>query len=166
LAPLIIGGHQEWGKRAGTENVPGIVGLGRAAALAVEHLADVDDLANLRDRLEAGLLARCPDVRVNGANRVPNTLNVSFEFIEGESILLMLDDVGIAASSGSACASGSLEPSHVLRAMGVPFTAVHGSIRFSLSRYTTPAEIEYTIEQVPPIVNRLRSISPFVPTTM
>jgi len=165
LAPLVIGGHQEWGKRAGTENVPGIVGLGRAAALAQEHLVDVDSLAKLRDRLEAGLLARCLDARVNGANRVPNTLNVSFEFIEGESILLMLDDVGIAASSGSACASGSLEPSHVLRAMGVPFTAVHGSIRFSLSRYTTPAEIEYTLEQVPPIVDRLRSISPFVPTT-
>ena len=166
LAPLVIGGHQEWGKRAGTENVPGIVGLGRAAALAQEHLVDVDSLAKLRDRLEAGLLARCLDARVNGANRVPNTLNVSFEFIEGESILLMLDDVGIAASSGSACASGSLEPSHVLRAMGVPFTAVHGSIRFSLSRYTTPAEIEYTLEQVPPIVDRLRSISPFVPTTV
>lgn len=165
LAPLIIGGHQEWGKRAGTENVPGIVGLGKAAALAQEHLVDVDGTARLRDRLEAGLLARCPDVRVNGANRVPNTLNASFEFIEGESILLMLDDAGIYASSGSACASGSLEPSHVLRAMGVPFTAVHGSIRFSLSRYTTAEEIDYTLEQVPPVVERLRAMSPFVPTT-
>lgn len=161
LSPLIIGGHQEWGKRAGTENVPGIVGIGRAAAMAKEHLGHADEIAKLRDRLETGLLTRCPDVRVNGANRVANTLNVSFEFIEGESILLMLDDVGIAASSGSACASGSLEPSHVLRAMGVPFTAVHGSIRFSLSRYTTPEEIDYTIAQMPPIVDRLRSISPF-----
>ncbi len=144
ILPLIIGGHQEWGKRAGTENVPGIVGLGAAADLAREHLSDLDAVRALRDR--------CPDARVNGSNRVANTLNVSFEFIEGESILLMLDDVGIAASSGSACASGSLEPSHVLRAMGVPFTAVHGSIRFSLSRYTTQEEIDYTLKQTPPIV--------------
>ncbi|MBD3175776.1 MAG: cysteine desulfurase NifS [Armatimonadia bacterium] len=162
LAPLIIGGHQEWGKRAGTENVPGIVGLGAAAEQALEHLDELDEVEALRDRLEEGLLSRCADVRVNGKNRVKNTLNASFEYIEGESILLMMDDVGIAASSGSACASGSLEPSHVLRAMGVPFTAVHGSIRFSLSRYTTAEEIDYTLEQVPPIVERLRSISPFV----
>jgi cysteine desulfurase len=162
LAPLIIGGHQEWGKRAGTENVPGIVGLGAASEQALEHLDELDETEALRDRLEEGLLSRCADVRVNGSNRVKNTLNASFEYIEGESILLMMDDVGIAASSGSACASGSLEPSHVLRAMGVPFTAVHGSIRFSLSRYTTAEEIDYTLEQVPPIVERLRSISPFV----
>jgi cysteine desulfurase len=162
VTPLIIGGHQEWGKRAGTENVPGIVGLGKAAEMALAHLGEAGLLARLRDKLAKGILATCPDVRVNGKNTVPNTLNVSFEFIEGESILLMLDDVGIAASSGSACASGSLEPSHVLRAMGIPFTAVHGSIRFSLSRYTTEEEIAYTLEHIPPIVERLREISPFV----
>ena len=121
-------------------------------------------MAALRDRLEAGLLATCPDARVNGdrVNRLPNTANISFEYIEGESILYMLSDVGIAASSGSACTSGSLEPSHVLRAMGVPFTAVHGSVRFSLSRYTTADDVEYTLKQVPGIVERLRAISPFV----
>lgn len=163
LVPLIVGGHQEWGKRAGTENVPGIVGLGKAAECARVSMAeDEPRIARLRDRLAAGILSRCPDSRVNGANTLPNTLNVSFHYIEGESILLLLDDAGIAASSGSACASGSLEPSHVLRAMGVPFTAVHGSIRFSLSRYTTEEEVDYVIEQMPPIVARLREISPFV----
>jgi cysteine desulfurase len=121
-------------------------------------------MAALRDRLQAGLLASCPDTRVNGDvhHRLPNTLNISFEYIEGESILYMLSDVGIAASSGSACTSGSLEPSHVLRAMGVPFTAVHGSVRFSLSRYTTEADVDDTLTQLPPIVSRLRAISPFV----
>jgi len=162
VTPLIIGGHQEWGKRAGTENVPGIVGLGKASEMALAHLGQTRRLARLRERLAKGIMATCTDVRINGRNTVPNTLNVSFEFIEGESILLMLDDVGIAASSGSACASGSLEPSHVLRAMGVPFTAVHGSIRFSLSRYTTEEEIDYTLEHIPAIVERLREISPFV----
>ncbi len=162
VIPFLLGGHQERGKRAGTENVPGIVGLGTAADLAREHLPHLGETAALRDRLEEGLKASCKGVSVNGANRVPNTANVSFEYIEGESILLMLDDVGIAASSGSACASGSLEPSHVLRAMGVPFTSVHGSIRFSLSRYTTAEEIDYTLEQTPCIVRRLREISPFV----
>ncbi len=120
------------------------------------------EILAVRDRLENGLLATCPGARVNGKRRVPNTCNMSFEYIEGESILLMLDDHGIAASSGSACASGSLEPSHVLRAMGVPFTAVHGSVRFSLSRYTTRQEIDHTLEVLPGIVQRLREISPFV----
>jgi cysteine desulfurase len=121
-------------------------------------------MAALRDRLQAGLLASCPDTRVNGDvhHRLPNTLNISFEYIEGESILYMASDVGIAASSGSACTSGSLEPSHVLRAMGVPFTAVHGSVRFSLSRYTTAEDIDHTLKSLPPIVSRLRAISPFV----
>jgi len=120
-------------------------------------------VAALRDRLEAGLLATCPSARVNGnpQSRLPNTTNISFEFVEGESILLMLDQFNIAASSGSACTSGSLEPSHVMRAMGVPYTAAHGSIRFSLSRYNTDAEIDLVLEKMPPIIRRLREISPF-----
>ena len=165
LQPFMLGGHQEESRRAGTENVPYIVGLGRAAALAGASLGqEMTTVAALRDRLEAGFLATCPDSRVNGdrVNRLPNTLNISFEYIEGESILYMMSDVGIAASSGSACTSGSLEPSHVLRAMGVPFTAVHGSVRFSLSRFTTAEEIEYTLKNLPPIIAKLRAISPFV----
>jgi len=166
IQPFMLGGHQEDNRRAGTENVPYIVGLGKACELALQHLDDeVKSVAALRDRLQAGLLATCPDARVNGdtKNRLPNTLNISFEYIEGEGILMHLSDLGIAASSGSACTSGSLEPSHVLRAMGVPFTAVHGSVRFSLSRYTTAEEIDYTLKQVPGVVNRLRAMSPFVP---
>jgi cysteine desulfurase len=145
--------------------VPYIVGLGVACDLARQHLArEMTEVAALRDRLQAGILGTCPDARVNGDThqRLPNTLNVSFEYIEGEAILYMLSDAGIAASSGSACTSGSLEPSHVLRAMGVPFTAVHGSVRFSLSRYTTPEEIAYTLKVLPGVVHRLREISPFV----
>lgn len=163
LAPLIIGGHQEKGKRAGTENVPGIVGLGKACELALKyHEEEVTRVKVLRDRLEKGLLENCEGALVNGAEpRLPNTLNISFEYIEGESILLMIDNLGICASSGSACTSGSLEPSHVLRAMGVPFTAVHGSIRFSLSRFNTQEEIDFVIEKMPGIVKRLREISPF-----
>ncbi len=161
LVPQIIGGHHESNRRAGTENVPGIVGLGKAAELALAFLPHEDRIAALRDKLEEGIKASCPGVRVNGANRLANTLNVSFEFVEGEAILLMLDDLGIAASSGSACASGSLQPSHVLRAMGVPFTFAHGSIRFSLSRYTTEDEIDYVLQHMPRIIARLREISPF-----
>ncbi len=163
LVPLIIGGHQEGGKRAGTENVPGIVGLGTACEHARKNM-DEDNrrMIRLRDRLERGLLSSCTGARVNGTNRLPNTLNISFEYIEGESILIMLDDLGISASSGSACTSGSLEPSHVLRAMGVPFTLAHGSVRFSLSRYTTEEEIDHVIHHMPAIVDRLREISPFV----
>lgn len=162
--PYIIGGHQEHGRRAGTENVAPIIGLGKACELALMHLnAEADRLAALRDRLEETLLRRCPDARVNGdtKNRLPNTTNISFEYVEGEAILLRLDEYGICASSGSACSSGSLEPSHVLRAMGIPFTAIHGSIRFSLSRYNTEAEIDRVIELTPGIIQELRELSPY-----
>ena len=162
LVPLIIGGHQEGGKRAGTENVAGMVGLGAACELAGANLAEETiRVRALRDRLQEGLLASCQGAKVNGARRLPNTLNISFEFIEGEAILLMLDDLGISASSGSACASGSLEPSHVMRAMGVPFTMAHGSIRFSLSRYNAEEDIDHVIEHMPAVVDRLRALSPF-----
>jgi len=166
LSPYMLGGHQEAGRRAGTENVPGIVGLGKACQLASESFDEENcKVMNLRDRLESHILAECPDCRLNGDpdNRLPNTCNISFEYIEGEAILLMLDKYGICASSGSACTSGSLEPSHVLRAMGVPFTAAHGSIRFSLSRYSTEQEVDYTAEKLPAIINQLRELSPFVP---
>lgn len=161
--PLLLGGHQERGKRAGTENVPYIVGLGRACQLAAENMPDeMVRVKTLRDRLEAGVLKSCSDAVLNGGpdNRLPNTSNIGFQNIEGESILLMFDDLGIAASSGSACTSGSLEPSHVLRAMGVPFTSVHGSIRFSLSRYSTDEDIDYVLEHIGQIVDRLLEISP------
>jgi len=162
--PFVIGGHQERGRRAGTENVASIVGLGKAAELAARRLRDeMAYLAGLRDRLEDSLLKCCPDVRVNGdtGSRLPNTTNVSFEYVEGEAILLRLNEYGVCASSGSACTSGSLEPSHVLRAMGVPFTAVHGSIRFSLSRYNTLQEIDRVAEIMPGIIKELRELSPF-----
>jgi cysteine desulfurase len=166
LAPFILGGHQEGGRRAGTENVPGIVGLGKACELAQRFMDEEDtQVRRLRDRLEKGVLKRCPDAMLNGhkTHRLPNTTNISFEYVEGEAILLLLNRFGICASSGSACTSGSLEPSHVLRAMGVPFTAAHGSIRFSLSRYTTEDEIDLVIEKLPPVILRLRELSPFVP---
>jgi len=165
LSPFILGGHQEAGRRAGTENVPGIVGLGKACELAQMNIKEENEKVKiLRDKLEQAIMKNCPDCRVNGDknNRLPNTSNISFEYIEGEAILLMLDQHGICASSGSACTSGSLEPSHVLRAMGVPFTAAHGSIRFSLSRYNTQEEVDYVIEKMPSIINRLRELSPFV----
>ncbi|NJR24067.1 MAG: cysteine desulfurase NifS [Richelia sp. CSU_2_1] len=160
--PLLIGGHQERGRRAGTENVAGIIGLGKAAELAQVHLADIAHEKKLRDRLEKGLLA-ISDTEINGdrKNRLPNTTNIGFKYIEGEAILLSLDKFGICASSGSACTSGSLEPSHVLRAMGLPYTTLHGSIRFSLSRHTTDAEIDRVLEVMPGIVQRLRDLSPF-----
>ena len=165
LVSFMVGGHQEAGRRAGTENVPGIVGLGKACELAAQNLEEENNKVKLlRDKLEDALLQKCPGSRLNGDkdNRLPNTSNISFEYVEGEAILLMLDKFGICASSGSACTSGSLEPSHVLRAMGVPFTAAHGSIRFSLSRYNTEAEVDYIIEKMPPIINKLRELSPFV----
>lgn len=165
LHPYMMGGHQEGGRRAGTENTPAIIGLGKACELAAENInIENTRVKALRDRLQAAMLRDCPDAMINGDtnNRLPNTLNISFEYIEGEAILLMLDRYGICASSGSACTSGSLEPSHVLRAMGVPFTAAHGSIRFSLSRYTTDAEVDKVIKEMPPIINRLRELSPFV----
>lgn len=164
VTPHIMGGHQERGRRAGTENVPYIVGLGKACELAMERLEkDAEHERKLRDRLEAGILGTCKGARVNGdrENRLPNTTNISFEFVEGEAILLMLDDVGICASTGSACASGSLEPSHVLRAMDVPRSSLHGSIRFSLSRYNTDGDVDYVLEKIPAIIQRLRELSPF-----
>jgi cysteine desulfurase len=162
--PFIIGGHQEGNRRGGTENVPGIVGLGEAARLAAKNLDEENSrVKNMRDRLQKGLLETIPSARVNGhlEHRLPNTLNIGFEFVEGEAILMRMDEKGICASSGSACTSGSLEPSHVLRAMGVPFTAVHGSIRFSLSRYNTDDEITYVLHEVPGIIRFLREMSPF-----
>jgi cysteine desulfurase len=166
LKPFMLGGHQESGRRAGTENVAYIVGLAKACELATARMdEEARQLAALRDRLEAGILAACPNTRVNGdrAHRLPNTLNVSFEYIEGESIAYHLSDLGICISTGSACASGSLDPSHVIRAMGVPFTAVHGSVRFSLSRYNTSADIDYVLEHLPPVIKKLRDLSPFGP---
>ena len=162
--PLMVGGHQEQGRRAGTENVPGIIGLGKACELAAANLADIGTrVRGLRDRLETTLLGAVPQCMVNGdrPNRLPNTASIAFEYVEGEAILLMMNEFGIAASSGSACTSGSLEPSHVLRAMGIPFTAAHGSIRFSLSHFTTAEEIDFVIDKMPPIIERLRQMSPF-----
>jgi cysteine desulfurase len=161
---LLKGGHQERGRRAGTENTPAIVGLGKAAELAALHMEDEQTrVAALRDRLEKGLLQRIPNCFVTGnpAERLPNTANIAFEYIEGEGILLLMNREGIAASSGSACTSGSLEPSHVLRAMNVPYTAAHGAIRFSFSRDNTDADVDRVLEVMPAIVERLRALSPF-----
>jgi cysteine desulfurase len=166
--PFLIGGHQERGRRAGTENTPGIVALGRAMELAVAGIEDENTRVKaLRDRLEAGLVAAIPDSIINGdpENRLPNTTSIAFKYVEGEAILLLLDTFGICASSGSACTSGSLEPSHVLRAMGVPFTFAHGSIRFSLSRYTTDAEVDTVLTEMPGVIERLRKMSPFSAAT-
>jgi len=164
FSPFLIGGHQEKGRRGGTENTPSIIGLGKACELAASNIETENvRVRRLRDRLEQELLRRVPNSRVNGdrVNRLPNTTNISFEFVEGESILLMMDQFGVCASSGSACTSGSLQPSHVLRAMGVPFTMAHGSIRFSLSVYNTEAEIDFVIDKLPPIVESLRTMSPY-----
>ena len=162
--PFLTGGHQERSRRAGTENVASIVGLGRACELARAHMdAENTTVRALRDKLENGLLERIPKSMLNGhkTQRLPNTANVSFEFVEGEAILLHMNRHGICASSGSACTSGSLEPSHVLRAMGVPFTAAHGSVRFSLSAYNTEAEVDRVLEVMPGIIEELRALSPF-----
>jgi cysteine desulfurase len=164
FSPYIIGGHQEEGRRGGTENVPYIIGMGKACELAANYLEDMQvRVKGLRDKLEDSLLEQIPNSIVNGDRdqRLPNTSSISFEYVEGESILLKLSDHGICASSGSACTSGSLEPSHVLRAMGVPFTAAHGSIRFSLSSYNTEEEIDFILKVMPPIIEKLRAISPF-----
>ena len=165
FSPFMIGGHQEKGRRGGTENVASIIALGKAAELAQKHLAEnaYSGIGQLRDKLEAALLKQISHSMVNGNrdSRLLNTTSIAFEYVEGEAILLMMNEHGICASSGSACTSGSLEPSHVLRAMGVPFTAAHGSIRFSLSRYTTEEEIDFVIEKMPPIIERLRGMSPF-----
>ena len=164
FSPFLIGGHQEKERRGGTENTPSIIGLGKACELAARNMETENTrVKQLRDKLETELLACIPNSRVNGNQlyRLPNTANISFEFIEGEGILLLMDEYGICASSGSACTSGSLQPSHVLRAMGVPFTMAHGSIRFSLSIYNTEEEISFVIEKMQPIIERLRSMSPY-----
>lgn len=164
FSPFLVGGHQEKGRRGGTENTAGIIGLGKACELALKNMEEENTRVKaLRDKLEMELTSRVPNTKVNGgkAQRLPNTTNISFEFVEGESILLMMDEFGICASSGSACTSGSLQPSHVLRAMGVPFTMAHGSIRFSLSIYNTEEEIDFVVEKVPPIIERLRALSPY-----
>jgi len=164
FSPFLIGGHQEHGRRGGTENTASIIGLGRACELAAEHMKEENTrIKALRDRLESELLNRIPHSEINGdpGYRLPNTTSIGFEYIEGEAILLMMNELGICASSGSACTSGSLEPSHVLRAMGVPFTSAHGTIRFSLSIYNTDEEVDFVIEKLPPIIKRLREMSPF-----
>lgn len=164
FVPFMAGGHQEKGRRGGTENVASIVGMGRACALAGEKLEEENTRVRaLRDKLEEGLLSSVPRSLLNGhkIDRLPNTSNISFEFVEGESILLHMNEHNICASSGSACTSGSLEPSHVLRAMGVPFTAAHGSIRFSLSIYNTEEEVDYVLDKIPAIISSLREMSPF-----
>jgi cysteine desulfurase len=169
VRPLFVGGHQEHGRRAGTENVPYIVGLGTAAALAADFLDDeATRVKALRDTLEAALLARIPVAQVNGHRtlRTPNTTNITFAYVEGEAMLLSMSDLGICASSGSACTSGSLEPSHVLRALGLSHEEAHGAVRFSLSRYTSATDIAAIIEGLPPIVARLRAMSPFTPPAL
>jgi len=164
FSPFLVGGHQERGRRGGTEATPSIIGMGVAAELAQKKM-DIENsyVKALRDRLENTILNTVANTKVNGdrENRLPNTTNISFEFVEGEGILLMMDEFGICASSGSACTSGSLQPSHVLRAMGVPFTMAHGSIRFSLSVYNTDEEIDFVIEKLPPIIDTLRNMSPY-----
>ncbi len=164
FSPFLIGGHQEKGRRGGTENAASIIGLGRASEFVTAHMEEENTRVRaLRDKLEAQLTQKVPSTFINGdrQQRLPNTSSIAFEFVEGESILLMMNEFGICASSGSACTSGSLEPSHVLRAMGVPFTAAHGTIRFSLSIYNTESEIDTIIEKLPPIIERLRTMSPF-----
>lgn len=162
--PFLVGGHQEKSRRAGTENAGAIIALGKACELAGTYMElENSQVKAQRDRLQDALMAVIPNARINGegAERLPNTTSIAFEFVEGEAILLLLSELGICASSGSACTSGSLEPSHVLRAMGVPFTCAHGSIRFSLSRFTTDEEIDTVIRELPPIIHRLRQMSPF-----
>jgi cysteine desulfurase len=164
FSPFLIGGHQEKGRRGGTENTASIIGLGKACELAAKNINTENiRVKQLRDKLEQELLKTISQSRVNGdiQNRLPNTTNISFEYVEGEAILLLMNELGICASSGSACTSGSLQPSHVLRAMGVPFTMAHGSIRFSLSVYNTEEEVDFVIEKMPPIIERLRGMSPF-----
>jgi cysteine desulfurase len=162
IKPLLIGGPQERGKRGGTENVPGIVGMGTAAELAVAHLKDMPRVAMMRDRLEREILTRISDACVNGdrESRLPNTTNIGFSRLEAEAILLLLSEQNIAASAGAACSSGSLEPSHVLRAMHIDPKIAHGAIRFSLSRYTTDAEIDRALAVLPKVIDRLRAVLP------
>ncbi len=164
FSPFIIGGHQENGRRGGTENTVSIIGLGKACQLAKEQLSVVNTtVRELRDYLQTQLLEKIPSSSVNGDldQRLPNTLSIGFDAVEGESILLMLDRDGICASSGSACTSGSLDPSHVLMAMKVPFKSAHGSIRFSLSHYNTKEEMDHIITSLTPVIAKLREMSPF-----
>lgn len=161
---LMVGGHQEYGRRGGTENLPFIVGMRKAVEISQrDHDEDLRRMEELRDMLEKGILERIAHVEINGGGspRMCNTANVAVHFVEGEGILYQLGEEGICASSGSACTSGSLEPSHVLKAMNVPFTAMHGSVRFSLSRYNTREEIERTLEIFPKIIDNLRRLSPY-----
>ena len=164
FTPLIFGGHQERSRRGGTENVAGIAGFGKACEMSLAQLdQEYAELSAMRDELEKRIAAAIPQIRINGdiGNRLPGTSSISFECIEGESILMLLDMSGICASSGSACTTGSLEPSHVLRAMGIPYSAAHGTVRFSFSRYNTMDEVEYTVEKLVPVIARLREISPY-----
>ncbi|MBI9093100.1 MAG: aminotransferase class V-fold PLP-dependent enzyme, partial [Desulfobacterium sp.] len=164
FSSFMVGGHQEKGRRGGTENTASIIGLGKACEMAKEHLGEMDTrIRDLRDFLEQELLEQIPAASVNGEtkNRLPNTLSIGFNAVEGESILLLMDQAGICASSGSACTSGSLEPSHVMMAMKVPFESAHGTIRFSLSCYNTREEMEHIIKSLPPVIKKLRAMSPF-----
>jgi cysteine desulfurase len=161
---LLRGGHQERGRRAGTENTASIVGLGKACELALQHIEfENTQVKTMRDRLERGIIDSVPHSFITGDlnNRLPNTTDIAFEYIEGESILMLLNKAGIAASSGSACTSGSLEPSHVMRAMDIPYTAAHGTIRFSFSRYNTMKEVDEVLKVMPDIVATLRKLSPY-----
>lgn len=160
--PLIIGGPQEFGRRGGTENVPGIVGMGRAADLAIQHLPNMPRVAAMRDRLEQSILSTIPNTHVTGRTdaRLPNTTNIGFARLEAEAILILLSEKGICASAGAACSSGSLEPSHVLRAMNIDSRIAHGAVRLSLSRYTTDQEIDHTLELLPAMIERLRTVLP------
>jgi len=162
VRPLIIGGPQERGRRGGTENVPGIVGMGKAAELARAALPQMARVAALRDRLEKGILENIPKTRVNGRTdlRLPNTTNIGFYQLEAEAILLLLSEQGVYASAGSACSSGSLEPSAVLKAMRIDERFAHGAVRFSLSRFTTDAEIDRALEVLPGVIDRLRAVLP------
>ncbi|MFP4417251.1 MAG: cysteine desulfurase NifS [Chitinispirillaceae bacterium] len=165
IDPLLHGGHQEMGLRGGTENVPYIVGLGVACELAAKKMDEENTrVRSMRDRLQRELMEKCEGAKVNGhlENRLPNTLNISFEYIEGEAVLLLMDEKNIAASSGSACTSGSLEPSHVMRAMGIPYTLAHSSTRFSFSVYNTEKDVDAVVDCLPGIVDYLRQLSPFV----
>jgi cysteine desulfurase len=163
LHTFVHGGAQERRRRAGTENIPAIVGYGKAAQLAKENMKEhIEKTTKLREKLIKGILEKIPYTRVNGSltDRLPGNVNFSFEFIEGEGILLLLDMLGVAASSGSACTSGSLDPSHVLMAIGLPHEIAHGSLRLSIGDFTTEEDIDYIIENLPKVIERLRSMSP------
>ena len=166
ISPLIFGGAQEKKLRAGTENIAGIVGLGKAAELAVAEMEETTKkLTALRDKLIHGILESIPDSRLNGhpTDRLPGNCNISFSYIEGESLLLLLDALGIAASSGSACTSGSLDPSHVLMAIGLPHEIAHGSLRLTIDRENTEEQVDFILEKLPGLVQRLRDMSPVYP---